>query len=116
MFRSNDDFDRAIERNFIPFDENELVDWLVDANADDCITYYRGHLGRDRHPGSAILNSYDCPKLSAIASRIMTVADEGLVLLFQKRLGPHDYVYLAVRTLGRMGSPFTQVAAPALAA
>jgi hypothetical protein len=46
----------------------------------------------------------------------MTAADQGLVLPFQKRLGPHDYVYLAVRTLGRLGNPFAQVAAPALAA
>jgi hypothetical protein len=116
MFRTPEEFATAIERNFIPFDENDFVDWIVDANANDCIAYYRGHLGRDRHPSSAILSHHDCRKLSAVASRIMTAADQGLVLPFQKRLGPHNYVYLAVRALGRLGNPFAQIAAPALAA
>jgi hypothetical protein len=116
MLRSKEAFAAAIERNFIPFDENDFVDWIVDAKANDCIAYYRGHLGRDRHPSSAILSHHDCRKLSAVSSRIMTAADQGLVFPFQKRLGPHDYVYLVVRALGRLGSPFGQAAAPALAA
>jgi hypothetical protein len=116
MFRTPEEFAAAIERNFIPFDENDFVDWIVDANANDCIAYYRGHLGRDRHPSADILSHYDSRKLSAVASRIMTAAEQGLVLPFQKRLGSHDYVYLAVRTLGRLGNSFAQVAAPALAA
>src|SRR5690242_11093325 len=116
MFRSKEEFESCIDRHFIPFDENDFVDWIVDAGANDCVTYYRGHLGRDRHPSSAILSQYDSRKLSVVASRIMTAVDEGLVLLFQKRVGPHDYVYFAVRTFGRLGNPFAQVAAPALAA
>ena len=114
MFRSPEEFAAAIEKNFIPLDENDLVDGLVDANANDCIAYYRGHVGRDRHPGAAILSDHDCRKLSGVASRIMNAVDQGVVFAFQKRLGPHDYVYLAVRALGRMASPFAQ--APALAA
>jgi hypothetical protein len=116
MFRCPEAFAAAIERNFVPFDENDFVDWIVDAKASDCIAYYRGHVGRDRHPSFAILNDTDCRKLSAVASRVMVAADQGLVFPFQKRLGPHDYVYIAVRALGRLAIPFQQMPAHALAA
>ena len=60
---------------------------------------------------AAILSHHDCRKLvGSRASRMMIAADQGLVFPFQKRLGPHDYVYLAVRALGRLGNPFAQVA------
>ena len=35
----------AIAKHAIPYDENGFVDWIVDAQASDCIAYYRGHLG-----------------------------------------------------------------------
>jgi hypothetical protein len=107
----------AIEKHAIPFDENGFVDWIVDAEANDCIVYYRGHLGRDRCEAVAILGSTDCRKLVAVSRRVMVAADQGLVFPVQRRLGTHDYVYLAIRAFGRLGSPLAQVRAPtALAA
>ena len=99
----------AIEKHAIPFDENGFVDWIVDAQANDCIAYYRGHLGRDRCEWPQILSPDDCRKLVAVARRVMVAADQGLVFPVQKRLGPHDYVYLAVRAFGRLGSPLAQI-------
>ena len=117
MFRSKDEFATAIEPHFIPLDENDFVDWIVDAQANDCIAYYRGHLGRDRCESAGILSYGDCRKLVAVSRRVMVAADQGLLWPFQKRLGQHDYVYLAVRALGRLGSPFAQMPAmPSLAA
>jgi hypothetical protein len=39
----------------------------------------------------------------------MVAADQGLVFPVQKRLGTHDYVYLAIRAFGRLGSPLAQI-------
>ena len=47
----------AIAKHAIPYDENGFVDWIVDAQASDCIAYYRGHLGLDRCAVAAVL----CP-------------------------------------------------------
>ena len=58
----------------------------------------------------------ECRKLVAVSRRVMVAADQGLVFPVQKRLGPHDYVYLAVRAFGRLGSPLQPMQAPALAA
>ena len=60
---------RPQSKKFIPFDENDFVDWIVDAKANDCIAYYRGHLGRDRHPSSAILSSLRLPQAVGSARR-----------------------------------------------
>lgn len=106
----------AIEKHAIPFEENGFVDWIVDAQANDCIAYYRGHLGRDRSEAMGILSPAECRKLVAVSRRVMVAADQGLVFPVQKRLGPHDYVYLAIRAFGRLGSPLLQFQAPALAA
>lgn len=110
-----------IEKFSIPLDENGFVDWIVDAQSDDWIAYYRGHLGRDRFENSGILKPADCRRLVAIARRVMVAADQGLVFPLQKRLGEHDSIYLAVRATGRLGSPLSQapaeaIPAPALAA
>jgi hypothetical protein len=107
----------AIEKHAVPFDENGFVDWIVDAQANDCIAYYRGHLGHDRYVAVAILAVDDLRKLVAVSRRVMVATDQGLVFPVQKRLGPHDYVYLAIRAFGRLGSPLAQLQVPvALAA
>ena len=106
----------AIAKHAIPYDENGFVDWIVDAQASDCIAYYRGHLGLDRFAVAAVLCPDEWRRLSAIARRVMLAADQGLVFPVQRRLGPHDYIYLAVRGFGRLGSPLQQLEAPALAA
>jgi len=98
-----------IEQHAIPYDENAFVDWIVDALANDCIAYYRGHLGRDRCEATAILTPADTRKLVAVSRRVMVAADQGLVFPVQKRLGTHDYLYLAIRAFGRLGSPLAQI-------
>ena len=106
----------AIEKYAIPFDENGFVDWIVDAQANDCIAYYRGHLGRDRCEAAAIHGLSECRKLVAVSRRVMIAADQGLVFPVQKRIGEHDYAYLAIRAFGRLGSPLLQLQPTALAA
>lgn len=118
-----------IEKGAVPFDENGFVDWTVDAQACDCITYYRGHLARDRYPNCGILTPGTCQQLVAVAQRVMAAAEQGVVFPVQVRLGPHDFLYLAIRATGRLGDPLantravraaaipeTRYVAPALAA
>jgi hypothetical protein len=106
----------AIAKHATPYDENGFVDWIVDAQASDCIAYYRGHLGLDRCAVAAVLCPGECRRLIAVSRCVMLAADQGLVFPVQRRLGPHDHIYLAVRAFGRLGSPLQQMQAPALAA
>ena len=98
-------FSIPIESFAIPFDENGFVDWIVDPNTHDCIAYYRGLLGHDRCESVKVLTPADCRKLANVARRVMVAAEQGLVFLVQKRLGPHDFVYFAVRATARLNAP-----------
>jgi hypothetical protein len=102
----------AIEKHAIPFDENGFVDWLIDANPGDRIVYYRGHLGHDRMPSARVLEPQSRTELHTVATRVMVVAGQGLVLPVQKRVGPEDCLYIAVKAQpGRVGNA-RQTAAP----
>jgi hypothetical protein len=68
-----------IDKFATPLDENGFVDWIVDAQSDDWIAYYRGHLGRDRFESMGILSPAACRKLVAGARRVMVAAEQGLV-------------------------------------
>jgi hypothetical protein len=86
-----------IPRFAVPLDENGFVDWLIDASPGDRIVYYRGHLGHDRMPSTKVLDREARVQLHALATRVMVVAAQGLVLPVQKRVGPEDCLYIAVK-------------------
>lgn len=85
-----------------PLDENGFVDWLVDAEPGDTIAYYRGHLAHDRMPSTDVLGRRARSELHAVANRVMAASDQGLVIPVQRRLGPEDFLYLAVKAVGGM--------------
>ena len=85
----------------VALDENGFVDWLVDAEAGDHVVYYRGHLAFDRCESGRIGDAKERQRLVNIARRVMAATDQGLVRPVQKRLGPHDALYIAVRASGR---------------
>ena len=99
----------------VPLDENHLVDWLVDANAGEAIAYYRGHLAHDRCLSTPVLTIDERRKLIAVANRIMAASDQGLVIPLQRRMGPNEWLYLAVRASGRLraGSVRSKAFSPA---
>ncbi|HZP21419.1 MAG TPA: hypothetical protein VFB16_14585 [Bauldia sp.] len=90
----------TLPRFAVPIDENGFVDWLVDAEPGDRIAYYRGHLGHDRVPSTAVLKRDERANLNAVAHRVLAAAEQGLVLPVQKRIGPEDCLYLAVKAIG----------------
>lgn len=90
---------KPIERHTAALDENGFVDWLVDAKPGDKIAYYRGHLTYDRTPRANVMDSRSRAVVHAVANRVMATAAKGLVLPVQKRIGPEDYLYIAVKAL-----------------
>ncbi len=92
----------------VPLNENHLVDWLVDASEGETLAYYRGHLSHDRCMSTPVLTIDERRRLIAVANRIMAASDQGLVIPLQRRVGPNEWLYLAVRASGRLQVPSRQ--------
>jgi hypothetical protein len=90
-----------IARFTVPLDENGFVDWLIDSFPGDKVVYYRGLLAHDRTPSAKVLAPRPRSDLVAVARRVLTMASHGLVHPLQKRMGPNDFLYIAVRTKPR---------------
>lgn len=82
---------------------SDYYDWLKQAAAGDVLVYWTGHLQRDRQkeiPEHDVLRTVErmnIAQLNVIADRIRKDADEGQILLTQKRLGYGEYEYRATR-------------------
>lgn len=85
------------DRHAALVDENGLVDWLVEAKPGDRIVYYRGHLAYDRTPSAHVLDAPSRLIVPNVANRIMAMAEKGTVLPVQRRIGPNDCLYIAVK-------------------
>ena len=86
----------------IPVDENGFVDWLIDARPGDTLVYYRGHLSHDRMPSVSALADLQRRRLAEVANRVLAAEAQGLVMPVQRRIGPHEWLYLAIRTHGAL--------------
>jgi len=104
----------------IPLDVTGFCDWLAEAEAGSAIAYYRGHLVFDRLPEKSGLSIQKRHALVAVADRVMKAAENGFCFPLQRRLGPNDWLYLAVRASRlrsaprpalRVARPFAAVAA-----
>jgi hypothetical protein len=73
--------------------------WLGRPAAGQEIEYYRGHLVWDRGSASR-LSARQRQALSRLADAVFSAAGEGRVHLAQRRNGPFDFSYLAIRTAG----------------
>jgi hypothetical protein len=76
--------------------ENDLCDRLADAMPGEIIPYYVGMLAADRAPNSLTLTEAQRIELNALADRMMQLVDVGRVHLVQRRMGPEQFVYLAI--------------------
>jgi hypothetical protein len=77
--------------------EHTFVRWLGEARPGDRIRYHAGHLATDRVDRLSQLSEARCRELAAIADRAFTLAEQGLLLLIQRRHGPGQYSYFAVK-------------------
>jgi len=87
------------DRHTTLVDENEFVDWLIEARPGERIVYYRGHLAHDRAPSAQVLDGRSRTTIQTVARRVMATTETGLVLPVQKRMGIGDFLYIAVKAL-----------------
>jgi hypothetical protein len=81
--------------------EEMFCDWLASAPPGQRLEYYRGLLAHDRVPSTKVLHERDRVTLAAVAKRAMQAAEDGRVLLLQRRHGNSDYSYIAVKASRR---------------
>lgn len=84
--------------------------WLGEAAPGDRIEYHRGTLGFDRLQVIGGLEKRERDRLGALATCVLRAAEQGLVHLVQKRLGPCRFAYIAI------ARPKPKAAAASLAA
>ena len=72
--------------------------WLQAARPGSPIEYNRGHLCVDRQQKPDAPDNEARAELHSLAVRVLRAADQGLVHLVQRRRGPADFGYLAIKT------------------
>jgi hypothetical protein len=70
--------------------------WLERARAGEQLEYHRGLLTRDRSPASEPAEG-DRRAVAEIADAVFRAAEGGQVHLVQRRHGPFDFSYLAIK-------------------
>jgi hypothetical protein len=76
--------------------------WLERARAGEQFEYHRGLLVRDRSPASELAER-DRRALAEVADAVFRAAVDGSIHLVQRRHGPFDFSYLAIKA-GRAAS------------
>jgi hypothetical protein len=85
--------------------EAEMLAWFLAASPGDRIAYWRGHLAIDLAPTASPLGHSERRRLRGLKVLTLSMAETGLLHLVQQRLGPDDYLYLAIaRPRPRQGS------------
>ena len=78
------------------------LDWVGGADLPTAIIYHRGHIAFDR--GVIIVDDEGHEKWVAaqevddVAELMWTAHEEGRVVLVQRRVGPRDWCYIAMRS------------------
>jgi hypothetical protein len=75
--------------------------WLERGQPGEVLVYHRGLLAHDR--ARSDLTETERRQVARIADAAFAAAEEGRVHLVQRRHGPLDFSYLAVRTSRRAG-------------
>jgi len=88
-------------------DELLLSAWVAEAAPGDVIEYHRGFLGLDRTGHGRPMSMEDRAALSRMSNRAFDLAEQGLVHLIQRRLGPDAFSYLAVARPRRRNAPLS---------
>ena len=92
----------ATPTQVLVIDKARFEAWLQTARPGSPIEYHRGHLCVDRqHVFDAPDNAPENKARSALndlATRALRAAERGLVHLVQRRHGPEDFSYLAIKS------------------
>lgn len=77
--------------------EEDLCRWLGEASPGSTIEYHHGYLALDRDRDLSSFADKDRRELCALADRLASLASENRVLLTQRRAGPDEFRYLAIK-------------------
>ena len=80
----------------VPISTAAFRGWLARAEDSSWFEYHRGLLIWDRSPASELTNN-DRRALAKIADAVFQAAEGGRVHLVQRRNGPFDFSYLAIK-------------------
>lgn len=78
--------------------ETKFMAWFAKAAPSEKIEYHRGHLVVDRVNGFSRLDEKSRHELCMIADRAASLADEGRLVLAQRRVGDGLFIYFAIKT------------------
>ena len=114
-------FQAAIEADIPPqrpspvllTNEAAFCNWIAQSTLGDSTVYFRGHLAYDRMPSAGTFREPERKRLVALAKRALQAAEDGLVHLVQRRHGPEDYSYIAVKAPVRRSGRFLPTGATA---
>lgn len=70
--------------------------WIAQASSGDFLAYHRGLLALDASIHGDAFKGAPQRELNRVARRAWWAAQQGLVHLVQRRLGPDDFSYLAI--------------------
>ncbi|WP_157928843.1 hypothetical protein [Pararhizobium haloflavum] len=78
--------------------EVEFCAWVAAAAPGDFVVYYRGHLSHDRTKSAKVHTDIARRRLSTLAGRALSLAEDGVVHLVQQRTGlVGEWAYIAVK-------------------
>ncbi|CAA7621590.1 conserved hypothetical protein [Candidatus Terasakiella magnetica] len=77
--------------------------WFADAVPGDGLIYHQGLLGIDRTRGPSSLPESARSQLDRVAARALVLAEDGAVLLVQRRVAEDRIAYIAIKASG--GTP-----------
>ena len=77
-------------------DEIALCAWVAHAEPGDALAYHCGLLAVDRGPPERTFLSPEARAVAKTGNMAMKLAERGFVHLVQRRLAPHQFLYLAI--------------------
>ncbi|MBY0431125.1 MAG: hypothetical protein K2Q10_08000 [Rhodospirillales bacterium] len=83
-----------------PLAVRNFLAWVKDAAPGDIITYHEGLLGIDRTAGPSALPETFRAELNRVAGHAMALAEDGCLLLVQRRIADGHVAYLAIKARG----------------
>jgi hypothetical protein len=88
-----------------PISEMMFLAWIAQAAAGEHIEYFRGHLCIDRAGYGRRMTLEERRELNSVSTRAMKLAEQGLIHLVQRRIGPGEFSYVAIARPRRSSSP-----------
>ena len=90
-----------------PISEIELCAWVAQAAPGEALEYHRGFLGLDRSVMGRLMSYESRVKLGRASDRAWLLAEQGLLHLVQRRLGPDSFSYIAIARPCPKSSPIS---------